>query len=85
MNKKKRMNNSETPFEQIGLLDIKLHVGDKLYKNGKLYAVVKGESDVLYFLQKEGSSCDMPTPYFKNTIIENILFGTFIIEHLSFQ
>jgi hypothetical protein len=84
MKRKRRSNKNDMPFEQIGLMDIKLHIGDKLYKNGKLYAVVKDESEELYFLKKEGSRSDIPTPYFKDTIIENILFGTLIIERLNF-
>ncbi|HYE82550.1 MAG TPA: hypothetical protein VEG39_10365 [Clostridia bacterium] len=85
MKRKRRNASSEKMFEQIGMGDIKLKVGDKLYKNGKLYAEVMGESEELYFLQKSGSSCDMPNPYFKETIIENILFGRLFLECLSFQ
>jgi len=81
----KKSRRTEPVFEQIGFSDIKLHIGDKLYKNGELYAEVKGESEELYFLQKTGSSCDIPTPYLKTTIIDRILFGTFCIEHLNFQ
>ena len=72
-------------FEQISFEDIKLNVGDKLYKNGKLYAEVTGESEELYFLQKCGSRCDIPNPFFKNTIIESILFGELYLEQLSFH
>lgn len=85
MSKKKKKRKSYVPFEQIGLEDIKLHIGDKLYKDGELYAEVRGESNELYFLKKPGSSCDMPTPFFKSTVIENILFGIFTIDNLSFQ
>ncbi|MGE5630305.1 MAG: hypothetical protein ACM3TR_04315 [Caulobacteraceae bacterium] len=85
MRRKRKHSDEESIFEQIGLVDLKLHIGDKLYKNGTFYAEVKGESDALYFLQKANSSCDMPTPYLKDTVIENILFGKFIIERLSFQ
>jgi len=85
MRRKRKTGSSERMFEQISFDDIKLCIGDKLYKNDKLYAEVTGESEDLYFLQKPGSSCDMPTPYFKETVIENILFGGFIIEKLSFQ
>jgi len=85
MRRKRRRDSVGKPFEQIGFSDIKLNVGDKLYKNGVLYAEVTGESEELYFLQKEGSSCDMSTPYFKETIIESILFGRLILERLSFQ
>lgn len=84
--KRKRKNGSgEREFQQIGFEDIQLCVGDKLYMNGKLYAEVTGESEDLYFLQKSGSNCDIPSPYFKDTIIENILFGKFFIERLSYQ
>ena len=72
-------------FEQIGFDDIKLNIGDKLYKNGKLYAEVTGESEELYFLQKSGSTCDLSSPYFKETVIESILFGRLIVERMSFQ
>ena len=85
MKRKKRTASGEKMFEQIGFGDIKLNVGDKLYKNGKLYAEVMGESEELYFLQKSGSSCDMPSPYFKETVIENILFGKLLLERVSFQ
>jgi hypothetical protein len=72
-------------FEQISFNDIKLRIGDKLYKDGRLYAEVMGESKELYFLHKSGSSCDMPNPYFKKTIIENILFGKLFLEEMHFQ
>ena len=72
-------------YEQICFEDIKLNTGDKLYKNGRLYAEVKGESEELYFLQKPGSGCEMHSPYFKNTIVESILFGKLFIEHMNFQ
>ncbi|KUO74882.1 MAG: hypothetical protein APF77_08125 [Clostridia bacterium BRH_c25] len=85
MKRKRRNGISEKMYEQIGFEDIKLSVGDKLYKNGKLYAEVIGESGELYFLQKSGSSCAMPNPYFKETVIENILFGRLFLERLSFQ
>lgn len=85
MKRKRRSASVEKTFEQIGFGDIKLSVGDKLYKNGKLYAEVTGESEELYFLQKSGSNCDMASPYFKETIIESILFGSLILERLSFQ
>lgn len=85
MKRKRRTDSSERMFEQIGFGDIKLHIGDKLYKNGKIYAEVMGESEELYFLQKSGSNCDMPNPYFKETIIENILFGRLFLEQMSFQ
>lgn len=84
--KRKRKNSSiEKAFEQISFGDIQLSIGDKLYMNGKLYAEVMGESEDLYFLQKSGSSCDIPSPYFKDTVIEHILFGRFFLERLSYQ
>ncbi|MBP7073349.1 MAG: hypothetical protein KBB40_07600 [Clostridia bacterium] len=84
--KKKRRNNSKgRGFEQISFRDIELRIGDKLYKDGRLYAEVKGESEELYFLQKSGSSCEMPNPYFKKTVIENILFGRLFLEEMRFQ
>ena len=84
--KRRRKNSSrEKMFEQISFGDIQLCIGDKLYMNGKLYAEVMGESEDLYFLQKSGSSCDIPSPYFKDTVIENILFGRFLLERLSYQ
>jgi len=85
MRKKRRKVSKDRMFEQIGIGDIKLSIGDKLYQNGKLYAEVMGESEELYFLQKTGSSCDMPSPYFKETVIENILFGKLFLEQMSFQ
>ena len=59
MRRKRRSDSSERMFEQIGFDDIKLSIGDKLYKNDKLYAEVTGESEELYFLQKSGSSCEL--------------------------
>jgi len=85
MKRKRRNASGEKMYEQIGFGDIKLSVGDKLYKNGRLYAEVTGESGELYFLQKSGSNCDMDSPYFKDTIIESILFGRLILERLSFE
>jgi hypothetical protein len=85
MRKKKRTVSKDRMFEQIGIGDIKLRIGDKLYQNGKLYAEVMGESEELYFLQKSGSSCDMPSPYFKDTVIDCILFGKLFLEQMSFQ
>ncbi len=85
MRKRKKKASGEKPYEQIGIEDIKLSIGDKLYKNGKLYAEITGESEELYFLQKSESNCDLPSPYFKETIIDGILFGNLILERLSFQ
>lgn len=85
MKRKKRNASIEKEFEQISFGDIQLCVGDKLYVDGKLYAEITGESEDLYFLQKSGSSCDIPSPYFKDTVIENILFGKFLLERLSYQ
>ncbi|HYF83275.1 MAG TPA: hypothetical protein VEB00_09650 [Clostridia bacterium] len=85
MRRKRRNDSSEKMFEQIGFGDIKLNIGDKLYKDGKLYAEVTGESEELYFLQKSGSSCDLANPYFKNTVIESILFGRLLLEQMNFQ
>lgn len=85
MKRRKKKSSGEKTYEQISFGDIKLTIGDKLYKNGKLYAAVTGESEELYFLQKSGSDCDIPSPYFKETIIENILFGNLFLEQLSFQ
>lgn len=85
MRRRRKKNTGEKEYEQISIGDIQLCVGDKLYKNGKLYAEVTGESEDLYFLLKSGSSCDIPSPYFKDTIIENILFGRLLLERLSYQ
>ncbi|MEA4846165.1 MAG: hypothetical protein VB106_02910 [Clostridiaceae bacterium] len=85
MRRKRKSGSTERKFEQISLEDIELRIGDKLYKDGSLYAEVMGESEELYFLQKSGSSCDMPSPYFKDTIIESILFGKLFLEQLRFQ
>ncbi|HNR03810.1 MAG TPA: hypothetical protein PKU88_03230 [Bacillota bacterium] len=85
MKKKRKSNCKGRGFEQISFRDIDLRIGDKLYKDGRLYAEVMGESEELYFLQKSGSSCEMPNPYFKETIIENILFGRLFLEEMRFQ
>ena len=85
MKRRKKNSSSKKPYEQISFGDIKLRIGDKLYKNGKLYAEVMGESEELYFLQKSGSNCDIPSPYFKETVIENILFGRLFLEQMNFQ
>lgn len=85
MRKKRKSSSKGRGFEQISFRDIELRIGDKLYKDGRLYAEVKGESEELYFLQKSGSSCEMPNPYFKETVIENILFGRLFLEEMRFQ
>lgn len=85
MKRKRKHGSCEKEFEQISFEDIRLCIGDKLYKNGKLYAEVTGESKDLYFLLKSGSGCDIPSPYFKDTIIDSILFGKLFLERLSYQ
>ncbi len=85
MKRRRRAGSGKKEYEQIGFDDIKLNIGDKLYKDGELYAEVKGESEELYFLQKADSSCDLPSPYFKDTIIDGILFGKLVLEQLSFH
>lgn len=85
MKRRRKRRSCEKEFEQISFGDICISTGDKLYKDGKLYAEVTGESEDLYFLLKSGSSCDIPSPYFKDTIIENILFGRLFLERLSYH
>ncbi|HWR62658.1 MAG TPA: hypothetical protein VN580_13645 [Clostridia bacterium] len=85
MKRKRKRSSCEKEFEQINFGDIRLCIGDKLYKNGELYAEITGESKDLYFLLKSGSSCDIPSPYFKDTIIDGILFGRLFLERLRYQ
>jgi hypothetical protein len=85
MKRKRKRSSGEKEFEQISFGDIHICIGDKLYMDGKLYAEIMGESEDLYFLQKSGSSCEIASPYFKDTIIENILFGKFLLERLHYQ
>lgn len=83
--RKKRRGTAPGPYEQLTFEHIKLNTGDRLFMNGSLYAEIAGESEDLYFLKKASSGCDMPTPFFKRTIIEHILFGKLAPDILRFQ
>ncbi len=83
--RRKRKGADSALYQQLAFDSISLNVGDQLYKNGALYAVVTGESDELYFLRKVSSGCDMSTPYFKSTLIDSILFGKLAINQLSYK
>lgn len=83
--RRKRNRADSSPYEQLTFESIKLNTGDQLFKNGTLYAVITGESEELYFLRKVSSGCDMSTPYFKQTLIDSILFGKLALNQLNYK
>ena len=80
---KKKKKNGE--FRQLCFTDISLSTGDVLYKNGVEYARVAGESGALYFLQRFNSDNAIASPYHKDALIENILFGVFTLKDVNFK
>jgi preprotein translocase subunit YajC len=70
---------------QISIYDMVLRAGDKLFKDGALYGEVAGESDSLYFVVKTNSKDNMPIPFQKNSLLNNILMGILTMESYSFD
>ncbi len=81
----KRRRKPESQALQIGIDDIKLRIGDRLFKNGVLYGEVADESDTLFFLSKPLKDDLIPSPYIKEKLIENILLGTFTLEKINYE
>lgn len=69
---------------QIGLLNISLSIGDKLYKGDILYGEIISQSSNLYLI-KRISEEEMPIPCRKELLIEKILDGTFLIKEVKFE
>lgn len=78
--KKKRSNES-----QLSIFDMTLKAGDKLFRDGKLYGEITGESDSLYFVMKTSSLDNIPIPYHKDTLRESILTGKLTLEEYSYN
>lgn len=78
--KRRKINES-----QISIYDITLKAGDKLFKDGKLYGEISGESDSLYFILKTKSLDNIPIPYHKDTLRESILTGKLTLEEYNYN
>jgi hypothetical protein len=70
---------------QLSIFDIALKAGDKLFRDGKLYGEIAGESESLYFVMKTNSLDNMPIPYHKDTLRESILTGKFTLEEYNYN
>lgn len=70
---------------QISIFEMTLKAGDKLYKDGKLYGTITGESESLYFVMKTVSFDNMPIPYKKDNLRNSILMGRLTLENLNFE
>ena len=77
--RKQRMDN------QISIYDISLKAGDKLFKDGELYGEISGESELLYFVIKTSSKDNMPIPYQKENLRNNILMGKLSLESFNYD
>ncbi len=74
----------EAQYQQLSMEDIDLKVGDRLYKEEKLYAEVVGISSSLYFLDKPGSTSGIPDARMKEHLIKEILYGSYRLEQVRF-
>lgn len=70
---------------QISIYDIALKSGDKLYKDGIMYGEITGESESLYFVMKTTSKDNIPIPYHKDTLRNNILLGKLTLENYRYS
>lgn len=70
---------------QISIFDIALKTGDKLFKDGIVYGEITGESDLLYFVLKTNSKDNMPIPYQKQNLLNNILMGKLTLESFNYN
>lgn len=70
---------------QLSIFDMALKAGDKLFKDGKLYGEITGESESLYFVMKTTSLDNMPIPYHKDTLRERILTGKLTLEAYNYN
>lgn len=78
--KRRKLNDS-----QLSIFDIALKAGDRLFKDGKLYGEITGESESLYFVMKINSIDNMPIPYHKDTLRERILTGNLTLEEYNYK
>ena len=69
---------------QISIYDIFLKTGDKLFKDGVMYGEIAGESESLYYVLKTNSKDNMPIPYQKQTLRNNILLGKLTLESYNY-
>ncbi len=81
----RRKRKSDSLSVQIDITDIKLKIGDKLYKNGSLYGEIKDESSTLFFISRAFSDDIIPSPYIKEKLIESILMGTFTLDEVNYE
>jgi hypothetical protein len=70
---------------QISIYDMVLKTGDKLFKDGALYGEIAGESELLYFVIKTNSRDNMPIPYQKHSLKNNILLGKLTLESFNYD
>lgn len=78
--KRKRANEN-----QISIYDIVLKAGDKLFKDGVMYGEIAGESELLYYVFKTNSKDNMPIPYQKQSLRNNILMGMLTLESFNYD
>lgn len=78
--KRKRANEN-----QISIYDMVLKAGDKLFKDGALYGEIAGESESLYYVLKSSSQDNMPIPYQKHSLRNNILLGKLSLECFNYD
>lgn len=78
--KRKRANEN-----QISIYDMVLKAGDKLFKDGALYGEIAGESESLYYVLKSSSQDNMPIPYQKHSLRNNILLGKLSLEYFNYD
>lgn len=79
------MDRSNQKCEQICIDDISVEIGDKLYRDGVLYAEVTDISESLYFLKKPHKPDSLPDFYIKDHIVREILFGNLTLQKLTFK
>ncbi len=70
---------------QISIYDMVLKAGDKLFKDGALYGEIAGESESLYYVLKTNSRDNMPIPYQKHSLRNNILLGKLTLENFNYD
>ncbi len=71
-------------IDQMSFFEIKLKKGDIIFKSDKIYAEIVDESETLYFLKKETSTQDIPTPCDKHRLIERIISGELKISEYRY-
>jgi hypothetical protein len=78
--KRKRANEN-----QISIYDIVLKAGDKLFRDGTMYGEITGESESLYYVLKCNSKDNMPIPFQKHSLRNNILLGKLTLECFNYD